>query len=209
MLKVLIADDHPLVQVGVAQTLAIQPDMEVRQVESVPELRESLMKATPDVLILDINMPGGNGLQMIPELRLLYPPLAILVLSVYLESRTGVRAMAVGAHGYLDKTTATYHLVEAVRQVARGLRYVSPALGAALAEDVHFRRAGKLRHETLSAREYAVLLKIAEGYTTKQIAEQLRLSAKTVGTYRTRVLQKMGISTTAELTRYVVEKGLV
>jgi DNA-binding NarL/FixJ family response regulator len=208
MLKVLIADDHPLVRVGVADILTGQPDTEVRQVGSVPELHDALVKAVPDVLILDLNLPGGGGLEAIPALRRSYPKMAILVLSVHPESHAGVRAILAGAHGYLNKTIAPDQLTEAVQQVSKGRRYVSSELGAALAEDLYRGRAGKAPHETLSGREYGVLLKIAQGLTTKEIAEQLHLSIKTVGTYRARVLEKMGIDTTAELTRYVVQNGL-
>jgi two-component system invasion response regulator UvrY len=208
MLRVLIADDHPLVRVGVAHILAERPDTAVRQVGSVAELRESLLKEAPDVLILDLNMPGGNGLDAIPEIRRTYPRLAILVLSVHPEAQAGVKAISAGAHGYLNKTAAPDQFIEAVLQVASGGRYVSPTLGAALAEDLFRGRSGRLPHEMLSGREYGVLLKIAEGLTTKEIAAELNLSPKTVGTYRARVLEKMALATTAELTRYVVENGL-
>jgi DNA-binding NarL/FixJ family response regulator len=208
LLRVLIADDHPLVRVGIVGILTERPGVEVQQVGSIPALREALAKTAPHVLILDLNMPGGVGLEEIPELRRLYPQMAILVLSVHPEHHAGVRAIMAGAHGFLNKTTTPEQLMEAVMLVAKGQRFVSRELGAALAEDVYRGRQGRQLHQTLSTREYAVLLKIAEGFTTVEIAEQLGLSPKTVGTYRARILEKMGVSTTAELTRYVVEKSL-
>ena len=208
LLRVLIADDHPLIRIGLAGVLAEGNDTEVEQVGSIPELREALAARLPDVLVLDLNMPTGSSLEVIPELRRLYPKLPILVLSIHPEQHAGVKAILAGANGYLNKNSAPDELTKAVEEVAKGGRYVSKALGLALAEYLFRGQADKQPHETLSDREYTVLLKIAEGFTTAEIAEQLNLSPKTVGTYRARVLEKMGISTTAELTRYVVEKGL-
>ena len=208
LLRILIADDHPLIRIGLAGILAGDPDIVVEQVGSIPELREELEKRVPDVLILDLNMPEGNSLEVIPELRRKYPKFAILVLSIHPEQQVGVKAILAGANGYLNKGSAPEQVLAAVREVATGNRYVSHALGAALAEYLFRGEGGKQPHETLSDREYTVLLKISEGFTTAEIADQLDLSPKTVGTYRARVLEKMGISTTAELTRYVVEKGL-
>lgn len=208
MLRILIADDHPLIRIGLAEVLAEGTDTQVDQVGNVEELRKALAVRTPHVLILDLNMPGGNSLEAIPEFRKHYPKMGILVLSIHPEQQAGVKAILAGANGYLNKNSAPEELTTAVAEVAKGGRYVSAALGAALAEYLFRGQAGKEVHETLSDREFTVLLKIAEGYTTAEIAAMLNLSPKTIGTYRARVLEKMGISTTAELTRYVVEKGL-
>jgi DNA-binding NarL/FixJ family response regulator len=208
MLRVLIADDHPLIRIGLAKVLAQRPATEIEQAGTIPEFREALARSRPDVLVLDLNMPGGNTLEVIPELRRLYPKLGILVLSVHPEQQAGIKAILAGANGYLNKSSAPDQLLQAVDEVSKGGRYVSQTLGVALAEYLFRGRSGRQPHETLSDREYAVLLRIAKGYTTSEIAVQLNLSPKTVGTYRARVLEKMGISTTAELTRYVIEKGL-
>jgi two-component system, NarL family, invasion response regulator UvrY len=208
LLRVVVADDHPLIRIGLAEVLTADRDIAVKQTASIAELREVLATEIPDVLVLDLNMPSGNSLDVIPELKRLHPKLAILVLSIHPEQLAGVKAILAGANGYLHKGSAPEQLLIAVRQVATGGRYVSHELGAALAEYLFRGQTDRLPHETLSEREYTVLVKIAEGYTTAEIAEQLNLSPKTVGTYRSRVLEKMGISTTAELTRYVVEKGL-
>jgi DNA-binding NarL/FixJ family response regulator len=167
-----------------------------------------LAARAPEVLVLDLNLRGGDSLHAIPEFRGAYPRLGILVLAAQEEQYAGVKVILLGANGYLNKTTPPEQLVEAVRLVANGRPYVSPALGVAMAEYLAHGRNGKQPHETLSAREHSVLLKIAEGFTTAEIAEQLNLSSKTVGTYRARVLEKLGISTTAELTRYVIEHRL-
>ena len=207
MIRVFLADDHPVVRSGLRQAIDEEPDMRV--VAEASDGWEVLRcEAEWDVLVLDLNMPGGNSLEAIPELRKLYPQLAILVLSVHPEQQAGIKAIMAGASGYLNKVSAPEQFVSAVRQVASGSRYISSSLGAALADYLFHRQNEKLPHQTLSEREYTVLLKIAQGYTTAEIAEQLGLSPKTVGTYRARVLEKMGISTSAELTRYVVEKGL-
>ena len=208
MIRVLIVDDHPLIRIGLAEVLTAEDGIEVSQASSIAELKQSLVREVPDVLVLDLNMPSGNSLEVIPELRRQFPNLAILVLSIHPEQQAGVKAILAGATGYLNKTSAPEQLVDAVRQVSIGNRYVSQALGSALAEYLFRGQRDSRPHETLSEREYTVLLRIAQGFTTAEIAEQLTLSPKTVGTYRARVLEKMGISTTAELTRYVVEKEL-
>jgi DNA-binding NarL/FixJ family response regulator len=208
-MRLLIADDHPFIRIGLAKVLREETGAEIDEAGSIPDLRGALEKQLPDVLILDLNLHTGNSLDVIPELRRLYPRLGILVLSVHPEEQAGIRAMLAGANGYLNKTSAPEQLVTAVLRVAEGKRYVSEELGSALAEYLIRGQAGRRPHETLSDREYTVLLKISEGMTTVEIAESLHLSPKTVGTYRARILEKMGIHTTAELTRYVVENGLV
>ena len=207
-LHVLIVDDHPLIRIGLAEVLNAEGDVEVAQAGSFEELKKAMEHLEPDVLVLDLNMPGGNSLDIIPDLRRVHPKVAILVLSIHPEEQAGVKAIMAGANGYLNKASAPDQLVNAVRHVATGSRYVSQSLGVALAEYLFRGQANREPHETLSAREYTVLLKIARGFTTAEIAGQLNLSPKTVGTYRARVLEKMVISTTAELTRYVVERGL-
>ena len=208
MLRILIADDHPLIRIGLAEVLAERPDTCVEQAKSVAEVRDGLARDAKDVLILDLNMQGENSMEAIPEFRAAYPRLAILVLSIHPEEQAGVRAILAGANGYLNKSSAPDQLLNAVQQVAKGERYVSETLGRALADYLFRGKSDRYPHEKLSEREFTVLLKIAEGFTTAEIAEQLKLNPKTVGTYRSRILEKMGISTTAELTRYVIEKQL-
>ena len=207
-MRIVIADAHPLIRIGFAGVLQEQTGADVQEAGSIPDLRHSLGNGPPDVLVLDLNMQGGNTMEVIPELRRLYPRMGILVLSIHSEEQAGVHAILSGANGYLSKTSAPEQLVAAVRRVAEGKRYVSAELGSALAEYLFRGQGGRLPHEALSGREYTVLLKISEGLTTAEIALALNLSPKTVGTYRARILEKMGINTTAELTRYVVKNGL-
>ncbi len=207
-MRILIADDHPVVRLGLVGILREQANAEVEQVGSLTDLRQQLERQAPDVLILDLNMPGGNSLEAIPAFRRSHPRMAILVLSIHPEDQVGVRSILAGANGYLNKSSAPEQLLTAVQRVASGKRYVSAELGSALAEYLFRGQSGKMPHESLSGREYTVLLKISEGLTTAEIATALHLSPKTVGTYRARILEKMGIGTTAELTRYVVAHGL-
>jgi DNA-binding NarL/FixJ family response regulator len=209
-MRILIADDHPLIRIGLKELLTREIGAEVDEAASLDEAQDRLADgAARDLLILDLSMSSGNTFDWIPGVRQRYPGMGILVLSVHPEKQAGIRSILAGANGYLNKCGAPEQLVAAVRLIAEGKRYVSPELGSALA-DYLFRGRTDERdpHESLSERERTVLLKISEGLTTSEIAAALRLSPKTVGTYRTRILEKMGISTTAELTRYVVEKGL-
>jgi DNA-binding NarL/FixJ family response regulator len=172
-------------------------------------LREALVENPPNVLIVEVELPGGTTLDIIPELRQIHPEMGILVLSGQSERTAGVKAIIAGAHGFISKTTAPEQLIEAVDTVSRGAHYVSTTLDSALTEEL--RRgagAGKLPHEAFSPREHTVMLKIARGFTTAEIAAQLGLNPRTVGAYRARILQKLRIQSTAELTRYVVQKGL-
>lgn len=207
MISVLIADDHPVVRIGLAQIIGEESDMRTDEVRSIPELRAYLAQRTPDVLLLDVSMPGGSGLEMVSEIARNHSSVAVLVVSALSEEAAGPGAIMAGAAGYLNKDIAPEELVRAIRTIADGKRYVSSELGAALAG--YLQRAQAVApHETLSARELTVLLKIAEGKSTSEIAEDLNLSPKTVSTFRARLLEKMHMSSTAELTRYVVEHKL-
>ena len=208
MLRVLIADSHPLMRVGVAQVLIKGTDAEVEQVGSIAELRDALVKRKPNVLVLELGMPRGNALETIEEIRRTHPEIGILVLSSKPEQHAGARAILAGAHGYLANDCPPQRLVAAVLDIASGGRHISSVLAASLARDAFHLMPSQQPHQALSKREYTVLLKISKGLTTAGIAEQLHLSPKTVGTYRARLLEKMRMSTTAELTRYVLEKGL-
>ena len=208
-IHVLMADDHPIVRRGLRQVLEEQAGMKVDEVASFPALREYLSKRCPDVLLLDINMPGGNGLEMVGELKRNYPRLPVLVLSVHPEEQAGVRAMLSGAKGYQSKGTEPENLVEAVQRLHQGGWSVSPYLSEALAGYLQQNRSSRPPHHSLSGRELTVLTFIATGKTTPQIAAQMNLSPKTVGTYRARIIEKMGIRSTAELTRYAIENGLM
>ena len=208
-MKVLIADDHPVVRQGLRQMLAVESDLTVvGEARNGQEVVELSRRVTWEVAVLDYNMPGKNGLELIKELRQRYPGRAVLVLSMYPEDRYAVRALKAGAAGYLTKESAPEELVSAIRKVGGGGRYVTPTLGEKLALELEDNR-GKPLHETLSDREYQVMWMIASGKTVRQIADELFLSPNTVSTHRTRILRKMGMKSNAELMHYAIAQHLV
>ena len=203
-----MADDHPIVRKGLEMILSEQLDFAVHGVGTFPELRAELMHQPPDVLLLDVNMPGGSGLEMIGEAKKLYPNLPVLVLSIYSEDQFGVRAILAGASGYLTKESAPDQMVNAIKALKNGKRFISPELAEALADYVQRPDGKKERHDTLSERELSVLKMIASGMSTGDIAKSLNLSPKTVSTYRSRILEKMRLHSNADLTRYVIDNKL-
>ena len=208
-MKVIIADDHPVVRQGLRQMLAAEADLSVvGEARNGQEVVELSRKVPWEVAVLDYNMPGKNGLELIKELRQRYPGRAVLVLSMYPEDRYAVRALKAGAAGYLTKESAPEELVSAIRKVAGGGRYVTPTLGEKLALELEDNR-GKPLHETLSDREYQVMWMIASGKTVRQIADELFLSPNTVSTHRTRILRKMNMKSYAELMHYAIAHHLV
>lgn len=207
MSLVLLADAHPLIGIAVARVLANE-GIELETVSTMADLRLFLGLQSPDLLILELTLPGGGCISAIEECLTNRPSLPILVLTQYTEQELAAKAIQAGANGYLSKTCEPEVLIEAVRLVIKGERYISTTLGIALAEFLSHSADNKPIHHQLSARELGVLLKISEGYTTVEIAAELQLSSHTVGTYRARVREKTGLMTTAEMTRYVVERGL-
>lgn len=209
MIKVLIADDHPIVRQGLKQTIDHEPDMEVRGEAQTAQEVLSLVHQEPwDVVVLDISMPGRGGLEVIKELKRDNPSLPVLVLSMHPEDQYAVRVLKAGAAGYLTKETAPEALVHAIRKVVRGGKYVSPTLAEQLAMVVA-EDPNRPLHETLSNREYQVLCLIASGKTVSEIAQELSLSVKTISTHRSRILEKMHMKNNAELTHYALRHGLV
>jgi DNA-binding NarL/FixJ family response regulator len=209
MIGVVIVDDHALIRQGVGKTLTGEPDMRlVGEANNVAELFQVLDRVAPNIILLDITMPGESGLDALKELRQKYPHLPVLILSFHPEQRFAVRALKAGASGYITKETATDELVQAIRKVATGGMYVSPALAEQLALELKD-TSGKLPHETLSDREFQVMRLFAAGKKSSEIAEQLSISVNTVNTYRMRVLQKMKMQSDVELSRYAVEHGLI
>lgn len=208
-MKVLIADDHPVVRQGLRQMLAVEQDLTVvGEARNGQEVVELSRRVPWEVAVLDYNMPGKNGLELIKELRQRYPGRAVLVLSMYPEDRYAVRALKAGAAGYLTKESAPEELVSAIRKVAGGGRYITPTLGEKLALELED-NSGKPLHETLSDREYQVMWMIASGKTVRQIADELFLSPNTVSTHRTRILRKMNMKSNAELMHYAIARHLV
>ena len=209
MIRILIADDHPIVRAGLKQILAEASDIEVTaEVGDGHELLKLIRKGGIDVVLLDITMPGLSGLDALKQIKAEKPDLPILVLSMHPEDQYGIRVLKAGAAGYIMKSTAADQLVGAIRKVYRGGRYVSPSLAEKMAFGLQAGASG-LPHEALSDREYQVLCMIASGKTVKEIGEELALSEKTISTYRTRILEKMGMKSNAELTHYAIKLGLV
>jgi two-component system invasion response regulator UvrY len=208
-MKVIIADDHPVVRQGLRQMLAVESDLTVvGEARNGQEVVDLSRRVPWEVAVLDYNMPGKNGLELIKELRQRYPDRTVLILSMYPEDRYAVRALKAGASGYLTKESAPEELVSAIRKVAGGGRYVTPTLGEKLALELEDNR-GKPLHETLSDREYQVMWMIASGKTVRQIADELFLSPNTVSTHRTRILRKMNMKSNAELMHYAIAHHLV
>ncbi len=209
MIKILIADDHAVVRRGLRQVLADEGDMTVvGEAENSQELLALARRSACDVIVLDITMPGRNGLDVLKDLRQEFPKTAVLVLSMHPEEQYAVQALRAGARGYLTKETAPEALVAAIRKVLHGGRYVSATLAERLALDLSAHH-GKAPHDMLSTREFQILCMIGSGKSVKEIADELALSVKTVGTYRSRILEKMEMKSNAELIRYAIHNRLV
>jgi DNA-binding NarL/FixJ family response regulator len=208
MIKVLLADDHAIVREGLKRILAETSEFTVvGEAASSPEALAELQAHRPDVVILDISMPGRGPVETLHEIKRLAPKARVLFLSMHPESQYAARLFSEGADGYLSKESAPELLVEALRKIHGGGKYVSPALAEELAQ----RLAGDyevLRHERLSDRELQVFRLLGGGKTVTEISRELNLSPKTISTYRTRILEKTGLHSTAEIIHYAVRHGL-
>lgn len=209
MIKVLIADDHVVVRRGLRQILAEMPDIVVGgEAESVEEVMRLVQTEAWSVAVLDIKLKGGSGLDLLAWIRKEKPQLPVLILTVYPEDQYAVRAIKAGAAGFLTKESASEKLIEAVRKVAAGGRYLSAEVAEALAS-LLAGESGGAPHERLTDREFEILKLFGAGKTVSEIAAMLGLSVKTVSTHRTRILGKMNLRTNAELMRYAMQAKLV
>ena len=210
MLKVLIVDDSPLFRRGV-RDLVIEGfhGAKVGEAGNAYEMLELLKRKPWDVTVLDISMPGMNGLDALKQVKQEFPDLPVLILSMHPEEQYAIRMFKAGAEGYLTKAAAPEELVKAIKKVQDGGKYVSPSLGEVLADSVGQPDVNRKLHDLLSDREYQVLCLIGSGKTSSEIAEQMHLSITTISTYRARILEKMRMKTNAELTRYAIQQGLV
>jgi two-component system invasion response regulator UvrY len=209
MINVLVADDHALIREGLKKTLSSESDMKlVGDASNVADLFKQLEQLVVNIVLLDITMPGESGLDALKELRQKYPHIPVLILSFHPEHRFAVRALKAGASGYITKQSATEELVQAIRKIVGGGRYVSATLAEELATELDT-ESGKLPHETLSDREFQVLRLIAAGKKTSEIAEELAVTLSTVNTYRMRIFEKMKMQSNVELARYAIELGLI
>jgi two-component system invasion response regulator UvrY len=209
MIKVLIADDHSILRSGLKKILNEEDDIKISgEAANHNEVLKSLSKDIPDVVLLDISMPGRDGLDTLKEIKNHYPKLKVLMLSMHPEDRYAVRAIKAGAVGYVSKEQATDELVKAIRSVSDGRKYISPALAEKLVK--YYKTELEMpAHELLSNREFQVLRHIATGKTVIEIGEQLSISPSTVATYRARILAKMKLKMDTELTTYALKNHLV
>ena len=209
MIRVLICDDHAIVRQGLCQVIAETDDIRaVAEASGYPEVMTPLRSMEIDMLLLDISMPGKNGIEILKIVKKEFPKLPVLILSMYPEDQYAVRAIRAGASGYMTKQSAADQLIKAVRQVVGGRKYITPELAEALANSLG-RNTDVMPHEVLSDREYQTLCLIAAGRTLSEIAVELSLSAKTVSVYRARLLEKMALKNNAELTHYALKHALV
>jgi two-component system, NarL family, invasion response regulator UvrY len=209
MTRILIADDHELLRRGLKGILTEAfPKLVTGEAADAGQTLAAVKKERWDIVLLDINMPGRSGLEVLQDLKRLHPPLPVVVLSAFPEKDYAIRAFKLGASGYVSKQSAAKELLAAIHKALVGGRYVTPSLAEALAATL----AGEppsTPHELLSNRELQVLRMVALGKTLKEIAGELYLSEKTIGTYRTRISQKLGLGTNVELARYALQHKLV
>jgi DNA-binding NarL/FixJ family response regulator len=208
-LELLVVDDHVVVREGLKRILHEGDDcVVVAEAGSVPEALVWLRKRSFDLVLLDISLPERTGLELLQTIKKEFPTLPVLVLSAYAEDHYAVRAFKEGADGYLNKQSAMDSLVVAIRKVAGGGKYLTQALAERIALEIGV-RTDRAVHEALSDREFEILRLIARGSSLKEIAERLHISPKTVTTYRARILEKTGLTSNAELTRYMLENHLL
>lgn len=207
--RILIVDDHAIVREGLKQILAEVDDLTVAGEADCSSCALQMARREPwDLVLMDIYMPDRSGLETLELLKKEYPGIQVLMLSRHRETQYAVRALKSGAAGYLNKQSAPAQLIDAIRLVASGKKYISPEVAQELASQVSGERDGP-PHETLSNREYQTLCMIASGLPVSAIADQLALSVKTISMYRARVLKKMQLKNNAELTHYVIKQGLL
>lgn len=209
MIKVIIVDDHSVVRKGLRQIIEETKDIVVSdEASSGYELLERIRERNYDVVLLDISMPGKDGLDTLKEIRNFKPDIKVIMFTVYPEEQYAVRVLKAGAYGYINKESEPEEIISAIRKVAQGRKYVSSELAELLADNIGS-SAEAAKHETLSDREFQVMCMIASGKTVREIAEDLALSINTISTYRIRILEKMNMKSNAELTHYAIKNNLV
>lgn len=209
MIKILLADDHTIVRRGLVQLLSLEPQIAISyEANDGNEALSYLRDNAVDVVVLDISMPGRSGLEILKEIKRIRPHVAVIVLSMHPADQYAVRVLKAGASAYLTKESAPEVLIGAIRKAARGDRYISPDVAELLADFVEHGPVDE-PHRSLSDREFEVLKLIASGKAITEIGEELCLSVKTVSTYKSRITEKTGLASTAEMTRYSMEHGLI
>lgn len=210
MIRVLIADDHAILRRGLRQIIAETSDLAVvGEAGNSAETLKFVREQNCDVVLLDISMPDRNGIETLKLIRKERPKLSVLMLSMHPENQYAVRALRSGASGYLNKQSAPMMLVNAIREVARGRKFLTPQVAEELADNLLRGEEEQPDHHSLSNREFQTMCMIASGKTPSEIAEQLSLSVKTISVYRARILEKLGLRSNAEITHYAIKNSLV
>jgi DNA-binding NarL/FixJ family response regulator len=208
-MKILIADDHAIVRKGLSQLLCEEfSAAEIHEASNSAEILEKAQQGIWDIILLDISMPGRSGLETLKQIRDYGVKAPVLVISMHPEEQYAIRVLKAGASGFMNKDSATEELIAAVHRVLSGRKYISASLAEKLAEAMD-NQGSKPAHELLSDRELQVLQLIASGKTVGDIAAEISLSVNTISTYRARILEKLGLNNSAELTRYALDHGLV
>jgi len=210
MIRVIITDDHPIVRQGIRQILEDDRDQRFGSIDEASDsatLLEKILHNEYDVILLDISLPGRSGLDILPDIKKRSPGSRVIMLSMYPEEQYALKALKTGASGYLTKSSAPEELISAVIRVSNGERYITSGLAEIIA-DSFFHRTGQLPHEILSSRELEVIKLLAAGHRLNRIAELLMVSPKTISTYRSRILEKLRLKTTAEIIRYAFNNNL-
>ena len=209
MINILIVDDHAIVREGLKTILKLETGIAVvGMAKNAAEALKLVSSNKPDVIILDISLPGRNGLEIIKDVKKIQPHVKIIMLSIYPEDRFAIRAFKAGASGYLTKEMAPEMIVEAIRKVSTGGKYITPAIAEKLADELN-ELNDKSPHERLSDREFDVMCMVGSGKSLIEIAEKLGISDRTVSTYRTRILKKMNLKNNSEIIHYVINNGLI
>jgi len=208
-LKILIADDHSVIREGIKKFLAEKfPDSEYGEASNAAEIFKVMQVNNYDLVILDISLPGRNGLEVLKEIKLQFPEIPVIIFSMYPEDQFAVRCIRDGASAYLTKDTSSKDLVNAIRKILNGEKYITPSVVELLTRGLQSDHQG-VTHETLSDREYQVFLMIASGKSVSAIAGELSLSVKTISVYRNGILKKMNLKNNAEITHYAFKHNLV
>ena len=209
MTRILVVDDHPLVRRGIIEVIAGEwRGGTIGEASTAAEALAAIWDQSWDLVLLDISLPGRSGLDVLKEIKVARPKLPVLVLSIFPESQFAIRVLRAGAVGYLTKESPPETLLKAVRQCLSGGKYITPSLAETLASQVSG-DTSKPPHELLSDREYDVMLRIAAGESVSHVATALNLSVKTVSTYRSRILLKMGLENNAQLSQYSIRNNLI
>ncbi len=209
MIRILIADDHAVVRKGLKQIITDEfPSATFVEVSDVESLLMQVIKENWDVIICDISMPGRSGVDALEQIKQIKPGIPVLMMSMHHEDQYALRVLKAGASGYLNKSSVHEELIKAIHTVRIGRKYITPSIAEKLAGALNA-STGKQLHETLSNREFEILKMIASGKSISDIAAQLSLSATTVSTYRSRILEKMSMKSNADITRYALENGLI